>query len=233
MSVVYGERGLSEMEFWKLICRIEKNMIFLLLHDFGVKNRSREPDFFCRILKFSDEDRVSFIELCEKYSISKVTDTYPEWLIEMYRDRILNTLASIKQNIRDANEVYPYYESEFFERRKYQDDAIRECGELYDIFTLCKETLPVDADKYERFVKYIEKEATLLKGWRKSDNRILRQIRKREAKEMNALLKFIKDLLRMEAAQDYLEKIEGIIAFLKAQLLAMAPTPPRGSDAGQ
>ena len=181
MSVVYGKRGLSEMEFWKQICRIEKNMIFLLLHDFGVKNRSREPDFFCRILKFSDEDKAAFTEICEKYSISKVTDNYPEWLINMYREKILKTLASIKQNIRDANEVYPYYESEFFARRNYQDDAIRGCGELYDIFTLCKETLPVDADKYDRFVKHIEYEATLLKGWRKSDNRIIRQIRERES----------------------------------------------------
>ncbi len=169
------------MEFWKQICRIEKNMIFLLLHDFGVKNRSREPDFVSHALKFSEEDRAMFMALCEKYSISKITDDYPEWLITRYRDRVLDTLASIKQNIRDANEVYPYYESEFYERRKYQDDAIRGCGELYDIFTLCKETLPVDAEKYERFVKHIEHEATLLKGWRKSDNRILKQIRQREA----------------------------------------------------
>ena len=32
MAVVYGKRGLSDMEFWKQICRIEKNIIFLLLH---------------------------------------------------------------------------------------------------------------------------------------------------------------------------------------------------------
>ena len=181
MSVVYGKRGLSEMEFWKHLCRMEKDMIFLLLHDFGVKNRSREPDFYCRILKFSEEDAKIFKELCDKYSIAKITDDYPEWLINRYRDRILDILAAMKQNIRDANEVYPYYESEFYERRKYQDDAIRECGELYDIFTLCKETLPIDIERYERFVQKIEREATLLKGWRKSDNRILKQIQKRDS----------------------------------------------------
>jgi hypothetical protein len=160
---------------------MEKDIIFLLLHDFGVKNRSREPDFYCRILKMSDEDRQAFKELCEKYQITRITDDFPEWLIRRYRDEVLDILAKIKRNIRDANEVYPYFEAEFWDRRKYQDDAIRACGELYDIFTLCKGTLPIDADRYERFVQRIEYEVNLLKGWRKSDNRIIRQIRKRES----------------------------------------------------
>ena len=181
MSVVYGKRGLSSMEFWKQLCRLEKEMIFLLLHDFGVRSRSRQPDFFAKILKMTDEDKRTLLEICEKYSIAKITDDYPEWLINRYRDRVLDTLTRIKQNVRDANEVYPYFESEFYDRRRYQDDAIRECGELYDIFTLCKETLPVDADRYERLVQKIEQVATLLRGWRKSDNRILRQIQKRES----------------------------------------------------
>ena len=183
MSVVYGERGLSKMEFWKHLCRMEKEIIFLLLHDFGMKNRSREPDFYCRILKMSEEDRKTFKELCEKYQITRITDDFPEWLITRYRDGVLDILAKIKRNIRDANEVYPYFESEFYERRRYHDDAIRACGELYDIFTLCKGTLPIDAERYDRFVQKIEYETTLLKGWRKSDNRILKQIQKRESGE--------------------------------------------------
>ena len=131
----------------------------------------------------SEEDRKTFKELCEKYQITRITDDFPEWLIKRYRDGVLDILAKIKRNIRDANEVYPYFESEFYERRKYQDDAIRACGELYDIFTLCKGTLPIDAERYDRFVQKIEYETTLLKGWRKSDNRILKQIQKRESGE--------------------------------------------------
>ena len=228
MSVVYGKRGLSDMEFWKFLCRIEKNMIFLLLHDFGVKNRSREPDFYCRILKFSEEDKQKLLELCEKYSIGKITDDYPEWLIKRFRDKILDTLASIKQNIRDANEVYPYYESEFYERRKYQDDAIRGCGELYDIFTLCKDTMPVDADRYEKFVNAIEHEADLLKGWRKSDNRILKQIRKREAKEMHNGFKIIKKMFRDETLITYMHNLESVISFIREYLNSMATTLDKG-----
>lgn len=228
MSVVYGKRGLSDMEFWKQLCRLEKEIIFLLLHDFGVKNRSREPDFYSRILKFSDEDATAFKELCEKYGITKITDDYPEWLITRYREKVLDTLASIKKNVRDANEVYPYYESEFFARRNYQDDAIRQCGELYDIFTLCKETLPIDIDRYDRFVKKIEHVATLLKGWRKSDNRILRQIRKREEKEMQSVLKLLKSMYQFEKMMAFMDKAERTIVYLRNQFTSLAQTPKRG-----
>lgn len=37
--------------------------------------------------------------------------------------------------------------------------------------------IPVDAQKYMRYVDMIEKEIALLKGWRKSDNKILKRIR--------------------------------------------------------
>ena len=228
MSVVYGDRGLSDMEFWKQLCRLEKDIIFLLLHDFGVKNRSREPDFYCRILKFTEEDRKAFTELCEKYGISKVTDNYPEWLINRYRDKVLDILAKIKQNIRDANEVYPYYASEYYKRRDYQDDAIRECGELYDIFTLCKETLPIDADRYERFVKRIEYVATLLTGWRKSDNRIIRQIRKREAREMHTGFKILKEMFQMREMIMFVQKSESVISFIKEQINKQATASSGG-----
>ncbi len=182
MSVVYGERGLSAMEFWKQVCRLEKDIIFILLHDFGIKNRTKTPDFYTRILNFTEEDAAKLKELCDKYNITKITDQYPEWLIKYFRETILKIITQLKQNIRDANEVYPYYESEYYTRRYFQDNAIRKCGELYDIFTVCKDALPVDAERFERFVARIENIATLLKKWRKSDNRILREIKKRMSK---------------------------------------------------
>jgi hypothetical protein len=179
MSVVYGERGLSSMEFWRQARILEKIFMNLLLHDFGIKSRSRQPEFYASVLKMEEVDAKQFADLCEKYHITKITDRFPEWMIETRRTQVLEILQRMKRCIRDANEVYPYYESEFYERRKYQDDAIRACGELYDVFTACYDTLPIDADRYDRITIEIEKEATLLKGWRKSDNRILKQIRNR------------------------------------------------------
>ena len=43
--------------------------------------------------------------------------------------------------------------------------------------------IPVDAQKYMRYVDMIEKEIALLKGWRKSDNKILKKIKETEAKK--------------------------------------------------
>lgn len=179
MSVVYGDRGLSEMEFWKQILKIEKLFVIFLLRDFGVKNRSREPEFYIRAYKMSDEDAEMFRKLCETYDIEKITDNYPEWLICKFREDLLNIIQKCKMNIRDANDVIPAYESEYYERRYYQDEAIRCCGKLYDEFTLIKNILHIDEEKYMRYVKMIEYEATLLKGWRKSDNKLLRNIKKK------------------------------------------------------
>lgn len=179
MSVVYSKRGLSEMEFWKQLLKIEKLFIIFLLKDFGVKNRSREPEFYIKAYKMSDEDAEEFTKLCDSYGIAKITDNYPEWLIEKFRSDLLEILQRLKRNIRDANDVIPAFESEYYERRYYQDEAIRCCGELYDEFSLIKDILHVDPEKYMRYVGMIEYEATLLKGWRKADNKLLRQIKKK------------------------------------------------------
>ena len=39
MSVVYGKRSLSDMEFWKQMIKLEREVRNSLLHDFGIKNR--------------------------------------------------------------------------------------------------------------------------------------------------------------------------------------------------
>ena len=123
-----------------------------------------------------------FRDLCAEYGVEKITDRFPEWIVDEMRHEILEVLTRLKRNIRDAYDVYPYYESEYFKRRMYQDDAIRNCGELYDVFTACKDTFPIDAEVYDKYVGRIEHICDLLKAWRKRENPILKQIREREAK---------------------------------------------------
>jgi hypothetical protein len=40
--------------------------------------------------------------------------------------------------------------------------------------------LPVDAEKYMPYVAMVDREIALLKGWRKSDNKILKGIKERK-----------------------------------------------------
>ena len=155
-------------------------MVFIVLHDFGIKPRAREPKFFSKVYKMKAEDAITFNGLCEQYGIERVEEEYPEWLMEFLRKEIIKKLMDLKENIRCANEIYPYYREEYIERRKYQDEAIRCCGKLYDSFTLVKEMLSINPDKYMSAVEKIERERDLLTGWRKSDNRIMAQIKKRE-----------------------------------------------------
>ena len=171
------------MEFWKNANALEKELTFIVLKDFGIKPRTREPNFFSKVYNMKAEDAIMFNGLCEQYKITRVTEDYPAWIMDYHRRRIIELLASLKENIRSANEVYPYYRAEYIARREYQNEAIRSCGKLYDAFTTVKNTFSINPDKYMGVVEKIERERTLLKGWRKADNKILQQIRKREQNE--------------------------------------------------
>ena len=179
-SVPLSERNLSQMEFWKNANALEKELAFIVMKDFGIKPRMKDANFFSKTYNMQEEDAAKFNALCEQYKITRVTEDYPTWIMDYHRRRILELLTSMKENIRCANEVYPYYREEYITRREYQNEAIRCCGKLYDAFTTVKNTLSIDPDKYMDVVEKIERERALLKGWRKSDNRIMAQIRKRE-----------------------------------------------------
>ena len=187
MSVVYGKRGLSETEYWKELRALERDFRLCLLRDFGVKRRTREPEWYISTLQMTPDHARQFRDLCAEYGIEKITDRFPEWIVDEMRHEIIEVMKRLKRNVRDAYDVYPYYEVEYFKRRTYQDDAIRACGELYDVFTACKDTFPIDAERYDRYVEKIQHVCDLLKAWRKRENQILKQIREREARAAAAL----------------------------------------------
>lgn len=82
--------------------------------------------------------------------------------------------------IRRANCIYAMNETEFYERRINMDKAIGCCDSILELMQYAGETLPVDAQKYMRFVEKILLEKKLIKGWRKSDNRLLRKIKEEQ-----------------------------------------------------
>ena len=124
----------------------------------------------------NNEDKSNFIDICTKYGIN-VESEYPLWLIEYYRDWILELLKNLINNVTQANTIYPTSESEFYLRRKYQHEAIANCYQLKQAFQTAIRILPVDVEKYMPFVGMIDKELELLKSWKKSDNRILEAIK--------------------------------------------------------
>ena len=60
---------------------------------------------------------------------------------------------------------------ELEERRKHQDLAIGYCYYLLQELQYTIETIPVNINKYMPFAEGIDREISLIKAWRKSDNR--------------------------------------------------------------
>ena len=83
-------------------------------------------------------------------------------------------------NITAANSIYPVCMAEWEERRLYQDRAIGNCEILFQEMAYALSILPVDVDKYMRYVDIIQRQIALLKGWRKSDNKLKARLLKKK-----------------------------------------------------
>lgn len=168
MGVLARKRNLSELEFYKNAIELRRDMTFLLLRDLGVKSTVRNIRVNTR--KMETEDAYVFTELLEKYQL-KIAGDYPEWLIEKLRTSIWDILRDMMLNITKAYTIWATNKTEAEERRISQDRAIACCESLLKELELAVEILPIDAEKYMRYVAKIDKEIALLKGWRKGDNK--------------------------------------------------------------
>lgn len=147
------------------------------------------------VLKFKDMDEASvelgyeddFDSLIDGYVRCGDTDYWKEIMIKddmMKLDRVTIKASFVDCEPQDVIRyvlAYPVCESEFYDRRNFQNHAIGNCEQLLQEMQYIISIIPVDAQKYIRYVEMIEKEIALLKGWRKSDNKILKKIRENEA----------------------------------------------------
>ena len=178
MSVIKNKRSLSELEFFHNAIKLRKEMTSLLLRDFGVKARNKDTQVLPKLYKMEKEDGEAFLKLCEQYKITSMLETYPEWLIREFRESILQNLRELIKNITCANSIYPVCRAELTERRIYQDRAIGNCETLLQEMAYAMSVLPNDANKYMGYVDIIQREIALLKGWRKSDNKLKTKLKK-------------------------------------------------------
>ena len=158
MGVPENKRGLSKLEFYHNARKLREDMTNLLLRDFGVREKVRK-------IRTEDKHEITIIE------------EYPEWLITAFRQNLMNILRNLMMNITAANTIYPTTVEEMTVRRKYQTEAIINCEQLLQEMEYCTDILPVKLEKLMPYVEKIDFEVALLKGWRKSDNAILKKIR--------------------------------------------------------
>ena len=187
MSVPVSRRTLSDLEFYNVAFQLRLNITNLLLRDFAIKDKIRNLSVLQGMRGMTDEDTKTLAEIAEKYGYDKpVIERYPHWLIDHFRETILGLLRDMMQNITGANTIYAISEREYQERRMLQTHAIINCEQLLQEMQYVAHVIPCDIEKFIPYVEMIEREIALLKGWRKSDNRILTQIREGKRKSAAA-----------------------------------------------
>jgi hypothetical protein len=136
----------------------------LLLRDFGVRDKVRK-------IKTEDNMELTIIE------------EFPNWLIVEFRQNVLRILHNLMMNITAGNTIYPAIPEEVVVRRQYQTAAIVNCEQLLQDLMYCSDALPLGLEKFMPFVDAVEFEIRLLKGWRKSTNKMSDGLEKKSAKE--------------------------------------------------
>jgi hypothetical protein len=121
-------------------------------------------------------DKVRKIKTPENMEVT-IIEGYPEWLIERFRDNIMDILHRLMMNITAGNTVYPITMDELALRRRYQTGAIVNCEQLMAEMIYCSDVLPVKLEKFLPYVDGIKFEIELLKGWRKSNSIIEKRIK--------------------------------------------------------
>ena len=157
-----NRRSLSKLEFYHNARKMRKELTALTLRDFGLHSRGK---------KFKEDTG------------SQQPEGYYDELLEEFSKYIRHLLRSLMRNITAANTIYPVNEREIEERRIYQDRAIIACEQLHQEILYCEDVIPVKASTFMPYIERIEFEIKLLKGWRKSNNKIEELIATRQQKK--------------------------------------------------
>ncbi len=175
MSVIKNLRNLSSMEFYKNAIQMRRELTEWMMRDFGtVRNKK---SLHSVIKDISQEDEQILTEVFQKYgkNINRGFQyEYPEWLVDFERDKLVELLQTLVENITRANCIYVSKgnNTEYELRRKYQDIAIGCCYALYAELQYIAESFRIDLNKLVPLLESIEKEVDLLKGWRQKDNKL-------------------------------------------------------------
>jgi len=171
------KRNLSGVEFIDKFHRIRKEIILILMRDFGIKARTYTVSLLEDIYSIDPEDKEMLEAITYKYGIdSAIIDKYPEWLINGWRNEIMMILNNIGIEIECANAIYITNLDEYYLRRNHWDNAIGYIYALKDKLHEVIDCIQVRVNAYEAVFKLIRDEIKLLKSVRKSDNKILSKL---------------------------------------------------------
>lgn len=170
MSVLKSKRKPSQFEVFHHLYKMRREITDLLLRDFGYSYEKAEK----RLLRRFNGREYRELNEIEREHLDKIKqrlDAFDDWFIYDQRQTIVNCLREITKEVYIANSIYPTCWEELIQRRLHQDEAIGQCYRLVQELQYAIETLPVDVNTFMRFGQMIQTEISLIKGWRKSDNK--------------------------------------------------------------
>ena len=183
MSVLKANRKPSPFEVEHHAYKVRTVITDLALRQFGLKEYEEKPkpDAYAGWSQNQKDgyDR-NIAKRKERY------EAFVEWFILDEQKAIIQITRDMVHEIFLANEISPQFISECDERRIHQDLALGHCENLIQELQYIITTLPVNIEKYENITNMIIQEQALIKGWRKSDNKIRKSILNREKESVKA-----------------------------------------------
>lgn len=183
MSVLKANRKPSPFEVEHHAYKVRTVITDFALRQFGLKEYKEKPkpDAYAGWSQNQKDgyDR-NIAKRKERY------EAFVEWFIPDEQKAIIQITRDMVHEIFLANEISPQFISECDERRIHQDLALGHCENLIQELQYIITTLPVNIEKYENITNMIIQEQALIKGWRKSDNKIRKSILNREKESVEA-----------------------------------------------
>lgn len=143
-------------------------------------------------MHMNENDPIRFQTICNAYDIHKELVTYlmndfgvegklsetDEWILKQFRTDLYSDSRKLITCLEIANAIYITNIEEYNERRLNMDRGIGYCNVLK---ADCQRVITtfrgrINVNKYEKVTDLILKEINMIKGWRKSDNKIKARI---------------------------------------------------------
>ena len=178
MSVIVAKRQESQFEVFHHWYQTRKEITNLMLYDFGLKPERQEQKLF-RSLGIKDLTELNSLDIPEQERYQKHKRrmaSVVSWFLQEQRSSVMSCIRNVTEEVFVANSIYPTCLEELTERRLHQDRAIGQCFRLKQELQYTIEILEVDINRYANPAKMIDKEISLLKAWRKSDNKFKKNL---------------------------------------------------------
>lgn len=211
MSVLKNLQDLSDLEFYKCAEKLQDDITDFCLRDFGLKKSPRSVKQVIKNIDEKDQEEINAI--FAKYGRTpnqQFRSEYPEWFLKSRKLKLIKYTDTLIGCIIEANLIYAVSLAECDQRRELQNNAIGVCGNLYRELQYLKRHLPINLNWITGTLAMIKREEVLLKGWRRSDNKIRKTVFENTVKEL------IKQLnITSEATIERMKWLAGIIHLLR------------------